>query len=227
MALLTLNTLNNVLVNPTFVGVSPAGDLVPNAMGDSFVYFKNTSASPVVATITATVACDQGTLHTLAATIPATDEVIVPLISRYNNTSGQVAITYDAPGTTAATGTLTFSGVVADAETVTIGTRVYEFDTAAVSTITAGHVRVDVSAAQTASAAVTALVTAITGDVSAVVTAVDGDLDTVVVTAKTTYSGAAGNLIPTTKTCTNAAWGGATLASGADTLTLAVFRNSR
>jgi phage tail sheath gpL-like len=110
----------------------------------------------------------------------------------------------------AATGTLTFTGVVTDGQTVTIGTRVYEFDTNA--TVTAGNVAVDVSGGATASAAVTALVAAITGDTSAVVTAVDGAGDTVVVTAKT--KGAAANSYASTETCTNASWGAATLAGG-------------
>lgn len=112
----------------------------------------------------------------------------------------------------AATGTLTFSGVVADGQTVTIGSRVYEFDTN--SSITSGHVAVDVSGGVTASAAVTALVAAITGDTSAVVTAADGAGDTVVVTAKT--KGTAANSYATTETCTNGSWGASTLAGGVD-----------
>jgi hypothetical protein len=118
-----------------------------------------------------------------------------------------------------ATGTLTFSGTVSDGETVTIGTRIYEFDTAAESTITEGHVRVDVSAAQTATAAITALVAAITGDASAVVTAVDGEGDTVVVTS--IAKGTTGNDYASTTTCANASWGAAKLAGGLDTITAA------
>jgi hypothetical protein len=229
LALQTLQTIGNTLLNPTFAGVSPAGDLFPNADGDTLLYFKNTNGNAIVATMTATKACDQGTLHSYEATIPANDEVIIPLISRYNNASGQVAITYDNSRTTAATGTVTFSGSVSDGDIVTIGTRVYEFDTAAnPGAITAGRVRVNVNGGATASAAVTALVTAITGDTSAVVTAVDGALDTVVVTAKTTYSGAAGNAIVFTKTGANIAVDGAgTLTNGADALTVLAFRNTR
>ena len=113
---------------------------------------------------------------------------------------------------TKASGTLTFTGSVSDGETVTIGTRVYEFDTAGTPTITAGRVRVNVSGGTTAPAAVTALVAAITGDASAVVTAVDGAGDTVVVTA--TAWGTAPNAYPTTKTCANASWGAVTLTGG-------------
>lgn len=45
-----------------------------------------------------------------------------------------------------ALGTLTISGVVVDTETVTIGTRVFEFDTHTTSTITTGRTRVNISA---------------------------------------------------------------------------------
>ena len=229
MALITLNSIGNVVVNPTFVGATPTGDFIPNAQGNAFVYFKNTNASPVVATIVSNVPCDQGVIHTVNATIPATDEVVVPLIARYNNTNGQVAITYDDVNETAATGIVTFNGEVSDGDIVTIGTRVYEFDTTVnPGSIIAGRVRVDVSSDATAPAAVTALVAAITNDTSAVVTATDGDLDTVNLIAVDTYSGTAGNAIVFTKTGTNIAVTGAgTLTNGADTLTLAAFRNTR
>lgn len=50
----------------------------------------------------------------------------------------------------AATGVLTISGVVIDTQTVTIGSRVYEFDTHTTSTITSGRVRANISASATA-----------------------------------------------------------------------------
>lgn len=59
------------------------------------------------------------------------------------------------------------TGVVADAQTVTFGTRIYEFDTTAdPGAIVAGRVRVAVVADQTADAAITALVTAMNADAS-------------------------------------------------------------
>lgn len=106
--------------------------------------------------------------------------------------------------TAKATATLTFTGVVSDGQTVTIGDDIYEFDTAATSTITEGHIRINVNAAQTATAAVTALVAAITGNTESPVVAVDGDGDTVVITAK--EYGDAGNITVAT-TCTNASFG--------------------
>ena len=126
-------------------------------------------------------------------------------------------------GTAAATDTLTFTGGVSDAEIVTIGARVYEFDTAGTETITAGRVRVNVSGGAGAAAAVAALVAAINADTGAVVTAVDGALDTVVVTAK--EQGTGGNSIVATTTCADATWGGAGLLTGGAVTTLALQRN--
>lgn len=110
-----------------------------------------------------------------------------------------------------ATGSLTFTGVVADGQTVTIGTEVYEFDTN--SSVTSGHIAVDVSSGATASDAVTALVSAITAN-SSLVTAIDDTGDVVKVTSIGT--GVSANSIATTETCTNASWGHATLTGGAD-----------
>lgn len=101
-----------------------------------------------------------------------------------------------------ATGTLTFGDVVADAQTVTIGTEVYEFKTS--GNASTGKIKVDVSGGVTAPAAVTALVAAITAN-STLVNAVDGEGDTVVVTAK--IVGTSGNDITIATTCANASWG--------------------
>lgn len=107
----------------------------------------------------------------------------------------------------AETGTLTFSGVVADAQTVTIGTEIYEFKTS--GNAGSGKIKVDVSGGVTAPDAVTALVSAITAS-SAIVDAVDGAGDTVVVTAKVKGDY---NYV-STETCTNGAWGATTLQGG-------------
>lgn len=78
-------------------------------------------------------------------------------------------------------GYIRMTGNGIDVDTVTLTrtedgvtiTRIYELDTAAVATITAGRVRVDISAAATAAATVTALVAAINGDASRVCEALD------------------------------------------------------
>ena len=112
----------------------------------------------------------------------------------------------------AATGTLTFTSTVSDGETVTIGTDVYEFDTDA--SVTSGNILVDVSGGATASAAVTALVAAITASDTVGVGGADGAGDTVTLTADT--KGTAANSFATTETCANASFGAATLTGGVD-----------
>ena len=72
----------------------------------------------------------------------------------------------------AAVGYIWTPGNAVDAEFITIGARVYEFDTAAApGAITAGRVRIDVNADVTPDYAVAALVAAINGDADRVVDA--------------------------------------------------------
>ena len=113
-----------------------------------------------------------------------------------------------------ATGTLTFSGNVADTETVVINGITYEFNNT--GSTTAGNVPVNVSDLLPATATV-ALRTAVNGNAtsSAILTAT-ATATTVVLTYDT--QSAAGNYVTTTDTVTNAAFGAATLTGGvADT----------
>jgi len=112
----------------------------------------------------------------------------------------------------AATGTLTFTGVTSDGETVTIGDDVYEFDTD--SSVTEGNILVDISGGASAAQSVTALAAAITASDTQGVGGVNGDGDTVVLTADT--KGAAANALDTTTTCENASFGELTLTGGVD-----------
>lgn len=109
-----------------------------------------------------------------------------------------------------ATQVLTFSGISVDNETVTIGSTTFEFTVD--GTITAGNVAVLISGT-TADEAVEELAHAINNidwfDFYAVY---DTTGDTVTITAK--ESGTDYNDVATTETCTNAAWGAATTASG-------------
>lgn len=110
----------------------------------------------------------------------------------------------------AAKGFLTFSGVVSDGELVTIGADIFEFDTN--SSVTAGHIAVDVSGGATAPDAVTALVSAITASATEPISAADVTGDVVRVTYDTV--GTAGNAIGSTTDCANGAWAAATLLGG-------------
>lgn len=110
-----------------------------------------------------------------------------------------------------ATGTLTFSGNVVEAETVTIGGVTYEFNHS-VAGVTAGNVEVNVTDLLPATATV-ALKTAVNGNAtsSAILTAAS-TATTVVLTYDT--MSAAANTVATTDTLTNAAFGAATLLGG-------------
>lgn len=123
---------------------------------------------------------------------------------------------------TPATGTLTFTGNAANTETVVVGGKTYTFK----STLTAtdGGVKVGANAAASAQNLYDAInlsgtsgtqyATGMTANTRVRATAVTAT--TVVVTALT--AGEVGNLIASTDTVANAAWGAATLASGAGNL---------
>ena len=121
------------------------------------------------------------------------------------------------PNTGAAQGTLTFTAQPANGETVTIGTKVYTFQT--VLTNVDGNVFIGANLAAsisnlaaaitlgagsgTAYAAATTLNTQVTATAGAT---------TMVVTAK--VAGTSGNSIATTEILANASWGGATMSGG-------------
>ena len=110
-----------------------------------------------------------------------------------------------------ATGTLTFTGNVVDAETVTVGGVTYEFN-ASGAAASAANVEVNVSDLLPATATVN-LTAAVNNNVttSAILTATS-TATTVVLTYDTKT--AAGNSVATTTTLTNAAFGAATLLGG-------------
>jgi Phage tail tube protein len=120
-----------------------------------------------------------------------------------------------------ALGTLTATVNFANAETVTIGTKVYTFQT----TLTNVDGHVDIGATLTASllnllrainnsGGVPGTDYAASTEAHPSVSAISSNATTLVVRALT--GGTSGNSIATTETCTNASWGAATLASGAN-----------
>lgn len=130
-----------------------------------------------------------------------------------------------------ALGTLTATVNFANAETVTIGTKVYTFQT----TLTNVDGNVDIGATLTAS--LLNLLRAINNsggtpgvdyaastEAHTSVMAISSNATTLVVRALT--GGTAGNAIATTEVCVNAAWGAATLASGANS-TLTAWKQLR
>lgn len=89
--------------------------------------------------------CNQGTF---ANSTNATIAALAGCTAVETHTSNK-DITFQSSPAAAATGTLTISGVVIDTELVTINGDVFEFDTHAASTITAGHIRVNIGASAT------------------------------------------------------------------------------
>ena len=110
-----------------------------------------------------------------------------------------------------ATGTLTFSGNVADTETVVINGITYEFNST--GSVTAGNVEVPVHSALTPAVATVNLTAAVNGNAtSAAILTAASTATTVVLTYDTQAT--AGNSVTTTDTVTNAAFGAATLLGG-------------
>jgi hypothetical protein len=106
----------------------------------------NGDAYPVSGALLRARICNDGTSHAVAsnATIIAGDGcTTVDAINGTHPNTKDIVITNATA--TASTGTLTISGVVVDGETVTIGSRVYQFRTGATA-LTSGNVAVDVSA---------------------------------------------------------------------------------
>lgn len=128
-----------------------------------------------------------------------------------------------ATAATAATGLLSFSGQVADADTITIGATTYTYQDVLSSGPTVPN---EILIGGTVSATVANTIAAINGAsgagatystgtaANASVTAVQGTGNSVKVTAKTTGTG--GNAVATTSTSLDATFGSATLAGGAN-----------
>jgi hypothetical protein len=111
-----------------------------------------------------------------------------------------------------ATGTLTFTGIPVAAETVTIGTEVYEFVAAAEDVSDPTYTPVILGATFTADNAVTQLALEISSNSPLFDAVANTTADTVLVVARKV--GSEGNVASTT-TCTNASWGAETLEGGA------------
>lgn len=147
------------------------------------------------------------------------------------NTDVMLPLEFKAEGTAGAQAAqaLTQGGQPLDTETVTIGAKVYTFQT--VLTNVDGNVKIGASAALTLvnlknainlGAGVPgtdyALATTQHPTVTAALTSA------LIVTVTATAKGTAGNLIATTETATNYAWGAATLAGGADVYSMKITK---
>ena len=111
-----------------------------------------------------------------------------------------------------ATGTLNITGNIADAQNVTIGAVIYQFDTAGDGNAT-GTINVSTAGNLTKEFAANALKTAVNANVisSALVTATNPTAQTMLLTADSL--GPVGNLA-TTETIVNGTWSGTTMTGG-------------
>lgn len=214
----------------TWTGGGATGDLGDGTASFDTIPYESINATATVDTdivITADTAGAAGNNITIAIAQSDSDlGASTPATIAINETGNAKTVTVvhntnaNATGAaTAATGTITLDGDVADGETVTIGTRVYEFDTN--SSIT-GDVAVDVSGGVDKATAQAALLAAVNGDGSAVASLGAFAADASTVTADTVGTG--GNSIATTETGTNIAFAGATLGGAIDGAAIDVTR---
>jgi hypothetical protein len=125
-----------------------------------------------------------------------------------------------------ALGSLTFSGVGTDTQTVVINGKTYTTQT--VLTNVDGNVLIGANAAATLQNLFDAInLTGTPGTQYAAAMTIHPDVyafsvSATVLVVKSKVPGAIGNLIPTTETQTNAAWGGATLAGGSGSINTAL-----
>lgn len=96
MAVINPQQITNVGIALTYASASSGGDLINNSDDKTMVIIKNGGASSITVTASATVKCNFGELHDLELTIGAGAEKIIKLENYWNNTSGQVPLTYSA-----------------------------------------------------------------------------------------------------------------------------------
>lgn len=80
----------------TYAAAAAGGDTFTNT-GQEVLHVR-TAGSPVVVTVTAQSACNQGVVHNQQVTVPATSErAIGPFrdLKRWNTAQSKVAVTYD------------------------------------------------------------------------------------------------------------------------------------
>lgn len=105
MADLTVNTFTGGVVTETLVAVAAGGDMIPNYTGKELIVLRNSHAT-LSRTITfdSVQACNYGSDHNLAITIPGSATPVNRIIqlptpvSRWKDTNGKVAITYSDSG---------------------------------------------------------------------------------------------------------------------------------
>lgn len=103
MATLTVQTITEAGVSPTYATASSGGDKFPNARGDTYLHVKNGGASAITVTIeaqtTSRVIAGFGTVTKSdggGSVAAGGEKIFGPFpIAAFNDTSGDVSVTYD------------------------------------------------------------------------------------------------------------------------------------
>lgn len=95
MATLTVQTIDLDGLAASYAAASGGGDVFPND-GETSLHVLNGGAGSITVTVAAQSPCNQGTLHDSVTTVGIGAEAFIGPFEkkRFNNTSGQAAITY-------------------------------------------------------------------------------------------------------------------------------------
>ena len=95
MALLTVQSADLDGLAASYDSAAGGGDTFVND-GNTQLHVKNGSGAPITVTVTATVACNHGSLHDSVTSVGAGAEAFIGEFERerFNNSAGQCAITY-------------------------------------------------------------------------------------------------------------------------------------
>lgn len=97
MANLTVQSISQTGITPTFAAANALGDNIRND-GKSFLHIKNGGAASITVTFDSIGKCNQGFDHDVIITVTAAGERIVgPFgVSRFNDELGKLNIAYSA-----------------------------------------------------------------------------------------------------------------------------------
>lgn len=97
MAVISVQAFSVAGLTPNFVAASAGGDTFDNA-GANYLFVKNQSASSITVTVDSVQQCSHGFDHDQVVTVTAgqTKQIGLFPTTRYNNASGQVAVSYSA-----------------------------------------------------------------------------------------------------------------------------------
>ena len=82
-------------LDPAYVACTEGGDVCPNS-GHTFLHIKNEDDQESTVLVNSITACSQGFDHNVSVVVPVSSERMIGPFDRgrFNNSSGQIAITY-------------------------------------------------------------------------------------------------------------------------------------